>query len=161
MAHAQTPARARAPLFDRLVDHELRQPTESQPRSTLSRAELQASVRQEVEWLLNTRCPIPAHDLDNRARSVVDYGVPDCSLLTPHSQRDHQRLEQLFSHAITAFEPRLRHVRVTVERRSNDHTALVAHIEAVLVVASIREPMAFPVLVQNDVGRIDSHARAG
>jgi type VI secretion system protein ImpF len=134
MASSPTPASARAPLFDRLVDHQPRQPSEPQPRSTLSRGELHASVRREVERLLNTRCSVPASELDDSARSVVDYGVPDGALLSPHSQTDNQRLEQLFSRAISAFEPRLRHVRVTLERCVNDHTALVAHIEAVLVV---------------------------
>jgi type VI secretion system lysozyme-like protein len=148
-------------LFDRLIDHEPHQPTEPQPQSTLSRGELQASVRREVERLLHTRCPIPVHDLDNSARSVVDYGVPYSSLLSPHSQRDHQRLEQLFSRTITAFEPRLRHVRVTVERCSSDYTALVAHIEAVLVVASMSEPVAFPVIVQDDMRKAAVHASAG
>jgi type VI secretion system protein ImpF len=161
MARSQPPASARVLLFDRLVDHEPRQPTEPQPRSTLSRGELHASVRREVEWLLNTRCPIPVHDLDDSTRSVVDYGVPDCSLLCPHSQTDHQRLEQLFSRTITAFEPRLQHVRVTVERCLGDSTALIAHIEAVLVVAPISEPIAFPVVVQDGMGRAAIHASAG
>jgi type VI secretion system protein ImpF len=161
MASAPTPASARVPLFDRLVDHEPRQPTEPQPRSTLSRGELHASVHREVERLLTTRCPIPASALDDSARSVVDYGVPDGALLSPHSQRDHQRLEQLFSRTITAFEPRLRHVRVRLERCVSDHRGLVAHIEAVLVVAPMHESMAFSVVVQDDLGRTDRHASAG
>jgi type VI secretion system protein ImpF len=161
MANSPTPVSARAPLFDRLVDYEPRQPTEPQPRSTLSRGELHASVRREVERLLTTRCPIPASELDDRTRSVVDYGVPDGALSSPHSQRDLQRLEQLFSHTISAFEPRLRQVRVTLERCGSDHTALVAHVEAVLVVASMHEPMTFPVVVQDDARRTERHTSAG
>ena len=52
---------ARAPLFDRLVDLDPSTQEESRPLRVQSRMELKASVRQEVGWLLNTRCPIPAH----------------------------------------------------------------------------------------------------
>jgi type VI secretion system protein ImpF len=160
MAARAPQASARALLFDRLVDRATREPTEPQPKSTLTRAELHESVRREVEWLLNTRCPVPADHLDPRERSVIDYGVPDGATSSPHSQADRQRLATVLRHTITAFEPRLRQVRVLVAECVEAHKPLQVRIEAVLVVAAISDPIAFSVVVQGDRGGAEVHASA-
>lgn len=136
---------ARALLFERLVDHEPYVPREPQPFRTLSVPEIRASVRREVERLLNTRCAASAEALDGRERTVLDYGLPDFSALAPQRGADRQRLAGQITRAITAFEPRLRQVRVTVEPPTTTQRRLLAHIEAVLVVGTVTEPMAFPV----------------
>lgn len=160
MTQRTTRASARALLFDRLVDGAPRQPTEIRPQSTLTRRALHESVRQEVERLLNTRCPVPAHVLGHRERTVIDYGVPDCATFSPHSPTDRQRLAALLRHTIVAFEPRLRHVRVMVEEFVDTQKALQVRIEADLVVDSVREPIAFPVVIQCDTGGSAVHASA-
>jgi type VI secretion system lysozyme-like protein len=142
---------ARAPLLDRLMDLDLAAPTEPQPLRTLTRQELHASVRREVERLLNTRCGLPASLLDTRERTVIDYGIADFSALSPQNAEDRERLARSIAYAIAAFEPRLRQVRVTLEPPHQDmQRVLVARIEAVLVVESVTEPIAFPVVMRDD-----------
>jgi type VI secretion system lysozyme-like protein len=110
--------------------------------------------------LLNTRCPVAAPAHDPRARSVIDYGVPDCALFSPNSEADQQRLAQILCEAITAFEPRLQQVRVMVETFQEHHKALQVRIEAVLVVASISEPIVFTAVAHHNQGMFQVHADA-
>jgi type VI secretion system lysozyme-like protein len=141
---------ARALLFERLVDFDPRMRREPQPFRTLTLPELRASVRREVERLLNTRCPYSAAELEGRDRTVLDYGMPDFSALSPQRAEDRQRLAEQITQAITAFEPRLRQVRVTVEPPTLPQRRLLAHIEAVLVVNAVTEPVAFPVVLTDE-----------
>jgi type VI secretion system lysozyme-like protein len=107
--------------------------------------------------LLNTRCPLPAQVLAQRERSVLDYGVPDFSTLAPQSSADQLRLAQSIRQTITAFEPRLQQVRVTVERYMDDQKALLVRLDAVLVVASVVEPIAFPLVLSHETGAVKVH----
>ncbi|MGE3540629.1 MAG: type VI secretion system baseplate subunit TssE [Candidatus Tectimicrobiota bacterium] len=157
---AYDPGYTRALLFDRLVDMAPREPVEAQPRKTFTRAALRESVRRELEGLLNTRCPVGTPERDPRARSVIDYGLPDCAQFSPESEADQQRLAQLLGETITAFEPRLRQVRVTVEAFQEQQKTLQVRIEAVLVVDAIIEPITFMVLAQHDQGVFQVHAHA-
>ena len=140
----------RALLFDRLVDLDPRSTTEPRPLRTLTRRELRESVRREVERLLNTRSPTPAHLLEDRERTVIDYGVPDLAEFAAQRAEDHQRLTSLFARAIAAFEPRLRRVRVRVEGLVEMRRALVVRIDALLVIESVTEPVSFSVVVRDE-----------
>lgn len=157
MARPESQTYARALLFDRLVDREPHVPTEPQPWRALTRQELYDSVRREVGWLLNTHCPLPAHQLDERERSVINYGMPDFSMFSPHSEADQRRLAHLLMRTIAAFEPRLRQVRVTVEQSMDDRKTLLARVEAVLVVESVVEPITFLVVVHPETGASEVH----
>jgi type VI secretion system lysozyme-like protein len=141
---------ARALLFERLVDLDPRIAHEPQPFRTLTIPELRASVRREVERLLNTRCAASAGALEGRERTVLDYGIPDFSALSPQRAEDRQRLARQITQAITAFEPRLRQVRVTVEPPTTTRRCLLAYIEAVLMLEAVTEPVAFPVLLTDE-----------
>ena len=149
--HDNEPA-ARAPLFDRLVDLDPSSHEESRPLRVQSLSGLKESVRQEVGWLLNTRCPIPANFLQARERTVIDYGVPDVSLFFPRNPADQERLAAILSRAIAAFEPRLQQVRVTVEEITKNERALWVRVDAGLVVESVIEPVSFQVLIQSRSG---------
>ena len=141
---------ARALLFERLVDLNPESQIEPHPLRTLDAEELKESVRREVERLLNTRCPLSA-DLYERKRdlTVIDYGVPDFSQFNSQSSDLRKRLAAIFSQAISAFEPRLRQVRVLVEDSMDNEKSLLAHVDAMLVVESINEPLSFPVVIGN------------
>jgi len=149
---------ARALLFERLVDLDPQAPTEPKPLRTLNRRELRESVRRELEWLLNTRCPIPAPLLDERERTVINYGIPDLSWFYPQNPRDQRRLASILSQTISAFEPRLRQVRVTVERYLDVQQALYVIVDALLVIESITEPVSFPVVIYSKRGGSEVHA---
>jgi type VI secretion system protein ImpF len=82
-----------------------------------------ASVRRDLEWLLNTRRiaePVP-EGLKEVERSVYCYGLPDFSQLNLHpgrSEGDQARLAAIIARVIELFEPRILDVRVTVDSRA-------------------------------------------
>jgi type VI secretion system lysozyme-like protein len=149
----------RMPLFDRLVDRDLTSRRELRSMRTLDRRGLKESVRRELEQLFNTRCPIPSHRLEIRARSVIDYGIPDFSNYSARKYDDRQRLAEVLRRAIEVYEPRLAQVYVSVEPMPNDDFALVATIDAVLVVDDVPEPVSFTTTLQTKEG--SAEVRAG
>lgn len=136
----------RAPLFDRLIDRFPDTRRETRPLKTLDRRGLRESVRRELGRLFNTRCPLPADALRGRERTVIEYGLPDLSVLAPGNHRDRVRLAAMLREAIEAYEPRLADVRVTVAEPSGDPSrrgALRVRIDAVLVVDQVAEAVSF------------------
>ena len=147
---------ARALLFDRLVDV----PDwveQERPLRILNREQLKASVRRELERLLNTRCSIPLHRLGEEERSVVNYGIPDFSSLSPHSADDHALIASIVGQTIAAFEPRLRQVRVEVGPVFSAESALWLNISAELVVGTFAEPVSFPLTLNSKSGMAELH----
>ena len=141
---------ARALLFERLVDLDPGIAREPQPFRTLTIPELRASVRREVERLLNTRCAASATGAGRpRAhRAGLRYSRLQCPVAA--TRRGPTAPGHQITQAITAFEPRLRQVRVTVEPPTMTRRCLLAYIEAVLVLQAVTEPVAFPVLLTDE-----------
>jgi type VI secretion system protein ImpF len=145
---------ARVPLFDRLVDAEPRLPAEPRPLRTLDRAGLLESVRRELTRLLSSRSPLPAHRLAGRELTVIDYGIPDLAELAAADPEDHRRLAALVERAVAAFEPRLKEVKVRVERGLPERRALLLALEGVLAVGDPGEPVSFPTLLTLATGEV-------
>ena len=156
MSQPKPIAGARALLFDRLVDigdgHEA-----EQPLRILNQKQLKDSVRRELERLLNTRCSIPLHQIGDEERSVINYGIPDFSSLSPHNADDHALIASIVAQTITAFEPRLRQVRVEVGPVFSAESALWLNIGAELVIGLYSEPVSFPVTLNNKSGSAQLH----
>ena len=146
---------ARASLIDRLVDRDPRSQWEAPPFRTLSREELKESVLRDLEWLLNTRTSLPGSLLDEKDLTVIDYGIPDFGLYSPANPNHQRLLAQRIRRSISAFEPRLQKVRVTVEPEMPDEKTLTIHIDAVLVVEPFREPVSFQTVLQGQTGRLE------
>jgi len=139
---------ARALLFDRLVDTEPESQKEVKPLRTLDKNGLKASIRRELGRLLNTRCPMPLTPTDER--TVINYGIPDFSWLSLYNGDHRARLASWIRDAIVAYEPRLADVQVTVDPPMKSERSLTAKIEANLRIETIREPVAFTVVVKRD-----------
>lgn len=154
MAQPKPIAGARALLFDRLVDD-----PDGDERSLriLDQKQLKASVRRELGRLLNTRCSIPLHQLGEEERSVVNYGIPDFSSLSPHNADDHALIASIVAQTIKAFEPRLRQVRVEVGPAFAAESALWLNISAQLAVGLFSEPVSFPVTLNSKSGTAEMH----
>lgn len=150
-------AGARALLFDRLVDLHPDADEKDQPFRILNREQLKASVRREIERLLNTRCSIPLHLLSETERSVVNYGIPDFSSLSTQNDDDRALVASIIGGTITAFEPRLRQVHVEVEQIVNSEDTLRIWIEAMMVVDLFNEPVSFPVFLNSKNGAAEVH----
>jgi type VI secretion system protein ImpF len=142
------------PLFDRLVDRDPSLRAEVRPMRTLDRRGLRESVRRELEQLLNTRCPVPAHHLAGRPRTVIDYGIPDFSTFSARSFADRQRLADILRQAVETYEPRLGRVRVTIEPVEGDDLVLAGRIDAVLLIENAPEPVSFVTVLQPRDGRV-------
>jgi type VI secretion system protein ImpF len=152
----------RALLFERLTDESPRSPEgEARPFRVHEREELKESVRRELARLLNTRCSVPSHLLGARERTVLDYGIPDFSSLSALSGDDQNRLASIVAQTVAAFEPRLRDVRVRVERVRPEDRALVLRVEAALAVGTHAEPVSFPVLVRARTGGAEVSGNEG
>jgi type VI secretion system protein ImpF len=157
----------RALLFERLVDLEPEREEEPQPFRVLSREELWESVRRELGQLLNTRCPVPLHLLGEEERTVINYGIPDFSSLSPRSGNDRKLIAHIITQTVTAYETRLRNVRVTVEDYEENERTLQVTLEADLVtetVVEIRshpefgsslEPVTFPMILNRKTGILE------
>ena len=158
MMAAPIKSAARALLFDRLTDFHPTLPEESRPFRVLSLPELKASVRRELEYVLNTRCPSPASLLEGAEPTILDYGAPDMSALSPHNVDGRLRLTRLLARTIDIFEPRLRQVRVEVEPVEDQPYALRVRIDAYLVVERVAEPVSFPVFIQSKSGEARVYA---
>jgi type VI secretion system protein ImpF len=165
---AGRPIEVRMPLFDRLVDRtrsRIPHPDKVQMR-TIDRGALKKSVRRELEQLFNTRCPIPAHLLGARPRTVIDYGVPDFSTISARNVADRARLAAMLRSAVEAYEPRLANVRVEVHlfsasdrvselqiERIADGT-LLAVVHGDLVVDGVPEAVLFTTALQTSEGSV-------
>jgi len=84
--------------------------------------EMYASVRRDLEDLLNTHAPPiePPEDCVLLRRSVAAYGLPDLASLLVVSERDGIALSRVLEDILGRFEPRLKDVRVIREVEPDD-----------------------------------------
>jgi type VI secretion system protein ImpF len=133
-----------ASILDRLLDDEPDNSQESVQYRTVDFRQIMASVRRDLENLLNTRRFIltPPASFSEVANSLLVYGMPDFSSRNPTqvSVMDQLRLEIVKT--ISRFEPRLKNVKVMVDSPGS-HRDLRFRISAVLVVDPISEPVVF------------------
>jgi type VI secretion system protein ImpF len=100
------------PLFDRLA---LAEGADGTGAFLLSPQQMEASVARELARLFNTRSRLSLSDMSQSTGTVIDYGVPDFSALSPRRGEDRELLERALVQSITDFEPRLSNVKVKVE----------------------------------------------
>jgi type VI secretion system protein ImpF len=100
------------PLFDRLSSSE---GPGGIGAFLLLPEQLEASIAQELARLFNSRSRLSLSELDRSTGTVIDYGIPDFSALSPRRGEDREALERALAMSIGFFEPRLKNVRVLVE----------------------------------------------
>ncbi len=146
---------ARASLLDRLMDDMPDRSRELRPLRTQSRKKLRESLRRDLLWLLNTRASLPAAVFDDADLTVIDYGIPDFGSYAAASSDDQLRLTRRLTRAVSAFEPRLRNIRVYAEPVRPNEKTIALTIEAMMVVEDVREPVSFRTVYQDDTGEWD------
>lgn len=133
-----------ASILDRLLDDEPGNSQESVRYRTVDFRQVMASVRRDLENLLNTRRFIftPPSSFSDVGNSLLVYGLPDFSSRNPAhvSVVDQLRLEIVKT--IIRFEPRLKNINVLVDSSRNQRN-LRFRISAVLVVDPISEHVVF------------------
>lgn len=140
-----------APLLDRLIDLE----PDSDADPPVSRArrleDLKASVRRDLEALLNTRwrCVSPPAGLTELGQSLVNYGLEDFTSADMASDDQREALRQAIEGAIRRNEPRLQAVAVTVlEPEEGLERTLRFRVEAVLRADPAPEPVDFDTVME-------------
>jgi type VI secretion system protein ImpF len=116
MAKGEVERTVELSVFDRLLDEEPGTTSERAMTRAESIERLKESVRRDLEWLLNTRrTPETApEELEALQTSLYHYGLPDVSSMSRDSPEVRNRLARLVEQAVTAFEPRLAGVRVSL-----------------------------------------------
>ncbi len=114
MAKADPDVAVTPTLLDRLIDLEPKVAADPPASRSQSVRQLKASLRRDLEWLLNTRrIPDEAPETYRELhRSLYNFGLPDVTSMSLNSPRDRQRLLRLVEQTIAIFEPRLTAVRV-------------------------------------------------
>lgn len=123
MAELTPRERLQPSLLDRLTDNEPRQDVESRDQRVLSLTRLRECVIRDLTWLFNCENLMTRQskieDCPDAMRSVINYGIPVLSGLTP-SGRDPEKLQHEIVEAIRMFEPRLIRDSIVVKAVVND-----------------------------------------
>jgi type VI secretion system protein ImpF len=138
-------------ILDRLIDLNPETPADPPANRSQSVRQLKASLRRDLEWLLNSRRnpdEVP-ETYEELFRSLYNFGLPDVTSMGLNSPRDKQRLLRLIEQTIEIFEPRLAGTRV----RSLDNTGsglrvLRFQIEALLKMDPAPEQILFDTALQ-------------
>jgi len=142
-------------LLERLIDRDPASATEPPPTRAQSVRQLKASLRRDLEWLLNSRRTPEAvgNEFQELERSLYNYGLPDATSLSWDSVRDRERLKRMIEDTLRTFEPRLSDVQVVaVESSSNSQHVVRFQIEALLDMDPSPEHISFDTLLQLSSG---------
>jgi type VI secretion system protein ImpF len=141
-------------VLDRLIDNEPDVSTEPAWQRAQNLRAFELSVLRDVEALLNSRQTTPdlGEAFEHASRSVLTYGLPDFTS-TGGSRDDFEHIRRAVELAIARFEPRLRHVRVTVRDPGNEkERKLRMFIEAMLWIDPEPQPVTFDTIVHTQSG---------
>jgi type VI secretion system protein ImpF len=111
---------------------------------------LKATLRRDLEWLLNSRrtpdeAPESSPELQH---SLYNYGLPDLSSFTVQSVKDQHRLAWLVESVVAIFEPRLQGVRVNIDPMLEGTRQLRFTIEGLLRMDPAPERVSFDTLLE-------------
>jgi type VI secretion system lysozyme-like protein len=137
-----------APLFERLIDTEPRQGGEAFPYRLHTVADMVRSIGRGIARLIDTRRPVDIHDVPREeALTVREYGLPDIARLSPRSHDDRQLLARTLVRVISAYEPRLHDVAVTVEPVPAELDRVRARVTAQILIDRVMQPVSFALLL--------------
>lgn len=123
---------------------------------TYSLDQLRESVARDVEALLNTRSAIDFDqlmDLPQTRKSVACFGIRDFVGRVLTNSEEQRYISASLSHAIAAFEPRLRDVRIEFHQRPGAMSSLAFTIRALLLAHPSAEPVSFDAVLQPVLSR--------
>ena len=143
-------------ILDRLIDNEPGNTQEVALRRAESVRALRASVRRDLEWLLNTRrIPFPADErLPELYRSLYNYGLPDFTVFSLGNPQDRKRLLNHIEETVRIFEPRIEspHVIAVETETAEGNRALRFQIEGLLKMDPAPEHVSFDTVLQMTSG---------
>ena len=139
-------------LLDRLIDRDPKAASDAPISRAQSVRLLKASVRRDLEWLLNSRRNPEAapESMAELSRSVYNYGLPDFSAMSVNSPKDRDRLLLELENTVALFEPRLKDVRVSLVETGDAGPMRTLHfqIEGMLQMDPAPEQVSFDTVLQ-------------
>jgi type VI secretion system protein ImpF len=151
-------------VLDRLIDNEPKRTSEVELRPAQSLEELKASLRRDLEWLLNTRQPLeePPEGSKELEQSLYNYGLPDICSMSLASVKDRYRLARLMESTLSKFEPRLEGVRVTLMASAESSSRVLKfQIEGLLRVEPAPERVTFDTILELTSGEYEVKGERG
>jgi type VI secretion system protein ImpF len=153
-------------VIDRLIDQAPESSSETAATRAQSVRQLKASLRRDLEWLLNTRrTPFPAgSEFGELEQSLYNFGLPDVTSLSWDSSRDRLRLTRMIEQSVALFEPRISRLKVVpLESVSGARHVLRFQIEGLLEMDPAPEHISFDTVLQLSSGeyQVKGDASAG
>ena len=151
-------------VIERLIDLDPSSNVETPPTRAQSVRQLKASLRRDLEWLLNTRrTPEPAGDEYKEAsRSLFNFGRPDITSFSWDNTRDRNRLGRFIEDVVGMFEPRITRLRVVpLEADVSSRHILRFQIEGMLDMDPAPEHVSFDTVLQLTSGEYQVKGEPG
>src|SRR5580704_7378458 len=142
-------------FLDRLIDLDPKVASDGPPSRAKSVRQLKASLRRDLEWLLNTRRRPDAAGSEFREleKSLFNFGLPDITSIAHDSAQDRHRLNRMLEQTLVTFEPRLSRIRVVpLAEASGAKHILRFQIEALLDMDPAPEMIMFDTVLQLSSG---------
>lgn len=143
-------------VLERLIDREPDARQEPAPTRSQSVRLLKASVRRDLEWLLNTRQnpEAAAEQYPELSKSLFNYGLPDFTSMSFENAKDRARLLRHLEATIRIFEPRLASPRVIPVQADDGRSSRIIRfqIEGLLKMDPAPEQVTFDTVLQLSSG---------
>src|SRR5215475_7404366 len=142
-------------VLDRLIDREPDEPREAPASRLQSLNDLKQAVKRDLEWLLNARQVVGGvpPELKELSRSLAAYGLPDFSAVSVQRPADQMRMQRALEMAISAFEPRLENITVSMSQTRDVDQKLRFRIDARIKVEPAPEPVTFDTVLQGSTNQ--------
>jgi type VI secretion system protein ImpF len=164
MARMETDSVVTQSVLERLIDREPAASQEAAPTRSQSVRLLKASVRRDLEWLLNTRQNPDAvkDEYPELSRSIYNYGLPDFTSMSFDNVKDRARLLRHLELTIRIFEPRLASPRVVPVQTDDGKSRIIRfQIEGLLKMDPAPEQVTFDTVLQLSSGEYQIRGERG
>jgi type VI secretion system protein ImpF len=142
-------------ILDRLLDDEPDRSVEPEWARAQGVFELRDNVKRDLESLLNCRQTRPdlVDNEDELAVSMLTFGLPDFTSIGGSGGDDQETLRRAVERTVERFEPRLKHVDVSVTpAKTSYERSLHLTISAMLWIDPEPIPISFDTIVQTATG---------
>ncbi|WP_096086441.1 type VI secretion system baseplate subunit TssE [Agaribacterium haliotis] len=151
MRSPDTKTHLRASLFDRLRDDEPHLEFEAAQTQHQQLKELRASVRRDLEKLLNTRFRVCSADekYPNLQESLLNFGLPDLATINIIDIDKKRAFTAQLERILRQFEPRFKSVKVShLDNRESTDRTLRFRIDATLYADPVPEVVVFDSILE-------------
>lgn len=151
MARVDKKKKLRPSILDRLFDDEPDNQTEIDPGQHQKLKQLRASVRRDLENLMNARFRVmePAEEYLQLDKSLLNYGLPDLATINITDLEKRKEFTSRMEKILREFEPRFKEVNVSyLDNNDNTDRTLRFRIDATLYADPSPEVVIFDSILE-------------